>query len=280
MLNQVITKFICPKTPLFQDEVAGSQRAGVNHIFMTACISRLSETRDNINVLEVGSWVGSSALTWAEAIATFSNASGLVFCVDLWEPYFSRSDIQNGASVYPTMDEISKSGISYELFQHNIKFSKTPILHAKGQSSQILPLLAKEAFDLAYIDASHYYEDVKRDIEHADSLLKIGRIICGDDLDVQAANCDMKFAAANLDRDYITDEKLNISFHPGVTMAVSEFFGNVSQYGYFWAMQKTERGYSPMDLNGSKTFLPSHFNRSAKSDLYKEAERILRTVSG
>lgn len=73
-----------------------------------------------VRVLEVGSWIGFSALTWADAVASFSTTGGEIVCVDPWRPYFSGSDLSKTDARYDRMDKLLRSGLAFDLFQHNI----------------------------------------------------------------------------------------------------------------------------------------------------------------
>jgi predicted O-methyltransferase YrrM len=50
-------------------------------------------------------------------------------------------------------------------------------------SHDAAPLFADGHFDWAYIDASHFYDDVKRDLDAFFPKLKAGGYIAGDDYD-------------------------------------------------------------------------------------------------
>jgi hypothetical protein len=65
-----------------------------------------------------------------------------------------------------------------------------------------------------------------------------GGYICGDDLELQMGEVDRNLASAHRDKDLVRDASTGTDFHPGVTLAVGEFFGEVSAYAGFWVMQK------------------------------------------
>ena len=48
-----------------------------------------------------------------------------------------------------------------------------------------LPYLKDEFFDIIFTDESHYYLDIYHDIVNSDRILMRGRLICGDDLEIQ-----------------------------------------------------------------------------------------------
>ena len=66
-----------------------------------------------IRVLEIGSWAGSSAIAWANALRK-SGKGGSIVCVDPWIPY---------ASAPRSMDDALYDDMIYRLFQHNVRVS-------------------------------------------------------------------------------------------------------------------------------------------------------------
>ncbi len=44
-------------------------------------------------VLEIGSWLGSSAILWADGIKKYNKGKGLVICVDPWVPFIKPENI-------------------------------------------------------------------------------------------------------------------------------------------------------------------------------------------
>lgn len=135
-----------------------------------------------------------------------------------------------------------------------------------GASSNILPHLRKKYFDIIYIDGSHYYEDVLRDIRLADELLVDGGIMCGDDLEMQISDVGREVAEQNKSVDFlITNPNAGTGLHPGVALAVDEFFGRVSALRGYWHMQKTPEGYREVSLGGANVFIPRHFPDQLKA---------------
>lgn len=136
----------------------------------------------------------------------------------------------------------------------------------RGLSADVLPGFELCSFDLIHIDGSHCYGDVLADLRMAHRLLRDGGILCGDDLELQASECDRHFAGQNKHLDYREDPRTGRPFHPGVTLAVYEFFGPVSALYGFWAMRKTGSGYQGVLLRGENTLIPEHFPDDAKAE--------------
>ena len=218
-------------------------------------------------MLEVGSWIGSSALTWLEAARDFGGAGRLV-CADLWQPYMK--DALPLATCYPhplptdsvdlTMNIALEADLPFQIFQYNLDIAgfsdKVAVL--KGDSAVTLPLLAPGQFDLIYLDGSHLYSMVSSDIAQAIRLIRPGGIICGDDLELPWWDCNQAEATAFIETDYLFDSLTGLGFHPGVSKAVFDSFGSVSTWDGFWAIQKTEDGWSPIDLSKTRLDLPTY----------------------
>lgn len=181
-----------------------------------------------IDVLEVGSWAGSSALAWVNAIRA-SKHSGTLTCVDQWKAY---------GSVTSDMNAATDDDMIYRLFLHNISASgiRDFVRVVRGDSREVLKELPAQSFDIVYIDGDHSYETVRADIEQALRLVRPGGVVCGDDLECQRHEMSNACyeTAISRDSDYVTLD--GNSFHPGVSRAVAEQFGRVPAWDGFWAV--------------------------------------------
>lgn len=148
----------------------------LGHMFPAtdACVLRWlagKATQSNYNFLpqfaEIGSFVGLTATILAEI--------GHVDCYDIWRATDSDDPI----------NEIYRKHNIFKVFQQNINKSDAPSRitdyhvqdHFRGDGRQ---------YDLIFIDASHEYPDVKRDIAEATKALLPGGILCGHDYGVFA----------------------------------------------------------------------------------------------
>jgi predicted O-methyltransferase YrrM len=204
----------------------------------------------SFRLLEVGSWAGNSALTWAEAIKS-SGQEGEIVCVDPWIPYVKPE--KNMVNMAPKiMEKALNNNKILKLFLHNIgatDISKmvTPI---RGTSDKVLPMLKESNFNIIFIDGAHYFSNVIRDFQNAEKLICEGGILCGDDLELQSHEVDIDFAEKNKELNWIREPKTGKEFHPGVTMAVHVFFKKpVSAYNGFWAMRKIKNGWETVNLD-------------------------------
>ena len=116
MIEDNILTTLFPDEPLFPKSIFGIQGNPRRHLFMITTVAMKKESSP-ITILEVGSWVGSSALTWAQAIDYFIPEKGRILCVDAWDHYVSNEDMERG-KVYNVMEKTCK--LAYGIFLHNI----------------------------------------------------------------------------------------------------------------------------------------------------------------
>lgn len=266
---------VYPGKPAFVKE-SWIQGAAPRHLWLFAAISNFTKHQkpgDDFSLLEVGTWMGSSLLTWAEALEKYNEGKGSITCVDPMEPYFDanqQSDaIENPNPEYAKsqaetlreMDALLAEDFVYEIWNHNRKLipESLPVSLIREASATALPKLRDASFHMIYVDGSHFFEDVLGDLREAQRLIKPGGIICGDDLELKRHQCDVEFARAHKHLDYPTDPITQRQFHPGVTLAVGETFEDVSLYDGFWMVQKTQDGFQPYYLDHYQKNIPSHF---------------------
>lgn len=249
-----------PGRPYFPALLAGVQSPLQRYLVMPTVVHFLKATQP-VSVLEIGSWIGCSALVWAEAIERFyPGTGGSVLCVDTWQPYLTAKDDKRIKSKsYDRMTQLAESGHAYQLFLHNTRCGpkSVPIQHLRGTSSDVLPTLADGGFDIVYVDGDHAYEHVRADLALSIRLVRDGGFICGDDLELQWSKVDHDLTIRSAATDMILDAG-GVPYHPGVTRAVGETFGDVSSYQGFWAMQKHKDGFRKADLGASMSFVPTH----------------------
>jgi len=276
MSYQNLLKEISASRPVFDSKYA-ILSAPVRHIIMMGVVWHLAKGKKKrpLDILEIGSWYGASALSWAQGLKVHNRAQGSLTCVDAWKPFFDRS--LHNDEVYVAMEQALGTDVAYNIFLHNISTIVETIKrqHFRGQSENVLPLLRDEAFDVVFIDADHTYAPVKLDILLSQRLVKDGGILCGDDLNLQLHQCDKKVAMANKNMDFVKDTKSGRNFHPGVTLAVAEIFGEVSMWGGFWAMQRKGKEWKKFSLKGMPVNYPDHF----PADAIERAKSHLADIS-
>ncbi|MCR9254846.1 MAG: class I SAM-dependent methyltransferase [Alphaproteobacteria bacterium] len=233
---------------------------------MTATVHYLAKDRDDgMRFLEVGSWLGSSALVWAEALEMFASGPKSLLCVDPWEVYFSDKEVADG-EIYRNFNSLLETGLAYDLFRHNIGFApaSVEIDHIRGGFARASAFLRPGFFDLIYLDGNHHYESTRQDIEIAKKLVSEGGVICGDDLELLMGEVDIEHMKASGDVDLAWDPKTGRQYHPGVTRAVGEAFPSVSMHYGFWLVQKKGDVFVPVSLKDCASFVPSHVPHDIK----------------
>jgi len=228
---------------------------------MSALVASWAEAHPGAacHVLEIGSWTGGSAITWAKALDN-AGIDGKVVCVDKWEVRFDAAT--NVDEIYEEMTRVASSGEAESLFWHNVRAAGADqrIVLLRGLSQEILPLLEPRYFSILFVDGSHMYEDVLYDIRHGRALVQDGGFVCGDDLDLQGNECSEKGLqnGISLHTDYQLDERTGRWYHPGVTAAVDELFGRVSVWEGFWAMQRVGDAWNSVRLAAIDHAPPAH----------------------
>lgn len=140
------------------------------------------ELIDKVNpqiIIEVGTWKGASAINMAKL-----SKAHTIYCVDTWlgaeEFYTTHSHTQERDLMlqygYPQIYYQFLSNIIHEGVSERI----VPIANTSDIGFKIFKHKGIKA-DLIYIDGSHEYHNVKRDIENYIQLLNPGGIIFGDD---------------------------------------------------------------------------------------------------
>lgn len=197
--------------------LASTQGKKIRHHYMMQLVKYYcGYSKEKILLIEIGSWAGGSAITWAKAIKKYSVVKGFVVCVDPWIDYIDH-DI-NREWTHTTMKKAFVKSRIYKLFLNNIIASglSEMISILKGSSEEMLPYIKEGAADIIFIDGDHSYDAVLRDITVSCSLLKDGGILCGDDLELQYHEVDQITMNNFKYSDVITDPKTKERYHPGV----------------------------------------------------------------
>ena len=262
MMNQDILNELEEGKPYLKHKNA-ILSAPVRHMFMIATIWYIANQNKNknISIMEIGTWFGASALSWAQGLEEYSESKGSLTCVDAWKPFFDLEEHPDNSYVLE-MEALLESDFAYNIFLHNIGTLPKSIItqHFRGQSENILKFLKSSSYSVIFIDADHTYNFVKKDILDSMRLVENYGVICGDDLNMQMSSIDKDFAIENKNKDFIQDPKTKKNYHPGVTVAIEEIFGEVSSWGGFWAMQKIDEVWKQISLKNMPVVYPKHFD--------------------
>ena len=151
------------------------------------------------SILEVGSWMGASAIAWKDASKSH-NIECKVYCIDTWlgspEHYLSSAGDEWGIEKL----SINEKGPQFfEDFLVNIHeaYYGDYILPMRADSHSALSYLKNMSakFDVIYIDGAHDEIAVFRDTTLASQLLASGGAICGDDFGWQSVRTGLLLAA-------------------------------------------------------------------------------------
>lgn len=152
------------------------------HFFNGAAVfDRLIEAVRPKVIIEVGTWMGHSAIHMSKAAARFA-PEVLTICVDTWlgsaEHYFTDEHLgdlalRNGR---PTFYGKFLSNVAF----HDLRAAILPLSISSHAAFEILQRLNVKA-DLIYIDAGHDYQDVRADVRDFRKLLSETGVIFGDD---------------------------------------------------------------------------------------------------
>lgn len=119
--------------------------------------------------VEVGSWKGKSSAYMAVEIA--NSGKGIDFyCVDTWE-----------GSIEHKMNDNYKLDELYDTFINNMKPLEGHYIPLRMTSLEAVTKFEDNSLDFVFIDASHEYEDVKKDIEAWLPKVKTNGILAGHD---------------------------------------------------------------------------------------------------
>jgi predicted O-methyltransferase YrrM len=127
-------------------------------------------------ILEIGSWKGRSSVAMAHT------TPGYVVCVD----HFNGSDNEPTITLQQAK-AAGPDGIFRQFLDNTKEYRETFSLHYVRKASEDLTIddirkyMIDGGFDMIFIDANHAYDHVKREIEFAKKVVKIGGIISGHD---------------------------------------------------------------------------------------------------
>lgn len=258
------------KNVYFGEHLSARQGVLRRHFFMTQLMANhfAQKKPEKFRVLEIGSYAGASAITWALAIQKSQVKDWQVVCVDPWETDTAHYDESKSdqPEVIEQLSHALKSGQVFTLFNHNTGVAgvRDFLQIEKGTFKKISEKGGLGQFDLIYIDGDHRYHAVLDDLQRSAPLVKPEGILCGDDLDKQWSEIDQVNCSHKLQFDVIVDPKTFYYYHPGVTKAVWDFFGtSVSCWNGFWAMKKSTDGkwnQIQMDNKFKLSGLPPHLH--------------------
>jgi predicted O-methyltransferase YrrM len=183
----------------------------------TQVLKKLSHEKKS--VFEFGTFAGASAMAMLPQI---KKSGGHLWCIDHF-----RDDIE-GQRNYT----IEPAEVIAHFINRTDEFNKNLTLIV-GRTTEALNFPQGIA-DLVFVDASHNYTDVKRDIELAQHLCQPGGIISGHDYVQHFEDCDLDLLEqyANTESGYYD----GVTY--GVIKAVHEIFGKPNKHGSIWWLER------------------------------------------
>ncbi|MCT0229502.1 class I SAM-dependent methyltransferase [Synechococcus sp. CS-1324] len=186
----------CPPARILEQRVAPEPRQ--QSLFADVC----SLIRPG-SILEIGSWMGASAMAWCEAAIPL-NADAKVYCVDTWlgsvEHYLNNEGAwADGEWGFKRLAIEPYGPTFFDDFLWNV--------HANGYADQILPFRAdsqsalslfanqKLHFDVIYVDGAHDTYSVFKDVSNALKIVSPDGLICGDDFGWETVRDGLVLAA-------------------------------------------------------------------------------------
>ena len=251
--------------PYFGRRLSAFQSPPVRYALLAALTRHALRGKHAGRVLEVGSWAGASAITFGAVIQELGIADGQIVCVDPWEKYFVEED---SSFHYKSMNAAAATGEINSLFHRNVKACGLEgMIHVrKAYSREALPEMANDSFDLVYIDGSHKRDETLYDIQQAKRLVKIGGLICGDDLELLKSEIDPEAHQVALEKflDFVADPRSGIKYHPGVTEAITVAFNDVWQKYGFWCVERSGEQWIAPVFQAGHLEIPTHLQHAVE----------------
>jgi len=231
---------------LLSDQEAGRNRQKI--------IKKIIKQIDKkfIKVLEIGVYCGQTTLTISKQLKK-DNKEFEITCLDIWDEF--ENTTATDSFTHNKLVEVLKNSQVFNLFYHNLNVNnildKCRIIKKK---SNVYLKEINEKYDLIIIDGSHLYDEVLEDLENSKKILNDKGFIVGDDYEVKYSN----LSSLNLKDlckkrlDVFYDKNTKIRFHPGVTQAVFDSFGDLNQLNGLFCVQKKENYY--IDFFSRKLF--------------------------
>jgi predicted O-methyltransferase YrrM len=143
-------------------------------------------------MIEVGTWKGAGLVQFLGLMKEYTCADPLAICVDTWlggtEHWCMPDDPTNpqrGWTYHMCNWKFGRPRIYEEFLSNvvtkNLQDNVIPLSQTSDNAFRLIKL-ANITADLIYIDGSHEYEDVYRDLENYWQLLNPGGVMLGDDI--------------------------------------------------------------------------------------------------
>ncbi len=132
--------------------------------------------KDGETFVEIGSWLGRSAIYIAEKVKIKKLNNFKFYTVDI----FDNNEITDNSFDYNTL-EIMRENKLYESFLENIEPYKDYIISIKGDSKKVYEQFENESIDYIFLDGDHSLEGFSQDIKLWYPKVKTGGVVSGHD---------------------------------------------------------------------------------------------------
>jgi predicted O-methyltransferase YrrM len=238
---------ITPDGPCFDPSVNPIPGSPVPLCLIDALAKSRAVGKHTVRVLEIGSFVGTSALAWGNALKEVGVPDWRIYCADAWHHF---DDVRHSAN--GTLIVNNPAAFNHEIFKHNVQklLGFGNVVEVIADSEKSLDGLRDGYFDFVYVDGFHGYTVATSDIRHALRLCAPDGVICGDDYDCgpdAQRGCD----------DWEADQMIvdGVGVHPGLSRAVDELLGAPQPFATFWAFERD--GLKPIDVAKLERAIPS-----------------------
>ena len=223
---------------LFSDQEAGRKRLKV----INDCLKKIKNKK--ISILEIGVYCGQNTLNLYKNLKNKNKV--FHYCVDIFRA-FEITERNKKTFIHKKICECLNNGQVYKLFIKNISSISNPDYQfiIKKMFSKNFFKLNKSKFDLIIVDASHQYKYVFNDIKNSLKNLNDNGILICDDYEIEAKNFTSDELKKYVKKDtYLFENKC--IYHPGVTLAVKNIFGNLKSKNGICAIQKRKKLYKDL----------------------------------
>ena len=177
-----------------------------------------SVAREGVQFLEIGSWLGDSAIVLGKVA---QKHKGTLVCVDWW-----KGNPGTGLEIIASQNDIF-SKFWERVCNEGLEDTIIPI---RARSEEALKHLKPNSYHLIFIDGDHRYQQTLLDINNCKDLVSNdGGILCGHDCEGYKSDFDEDFLEEGKDIDF------HQTVHCGVVLAVSSVFDEYSINHSIWS---------------------------------------------
>lgn len=132
---------------------------------------------NNFVFAEVGVWKGQS-LSYFVVESINKHENGTIYAIDHWQG--SIEHLNAGSPSYTPILKDNPNGL-FDLFKHNISPIEQYITVLRNTSEEAATIIPDRSLDAVFIDASHEYEDIFKDLSLWMPKVKTGGVFAGHD---------------------------------------------------------------------------------------------------